>query len=87
MHKSNQKIKGLCFAKALNRSQKSSTLLLFAPLRKHNFESKLEVFLAILSSYSTKKSVINIIEKINGTPNDFNYYSVELQLAEGIEIV
>ncbi len=30
---------------------------------------------------------INIIEVENGTPNDFNYYGIELKIEEGIEIL
>jgi len=31
-------------------------------------------------------SVLNIIEVENGTPNDFNYYNIELKMADGIEL-
>jgi hypothetical protein len=34
-----------------------------------------------------KDCVLNIIEVENGKPNDFNYYNIELNIAEGIEIV
>ena len=33
-----------------------------------------------------KDTLINIIEVLNGNKNDFNYYNVELKMADGIEI-
>jgi hypothetical protein len=56
---------------------------------KHNFQSKKDwrYFSLYFPPIPQENSVINIIEKVNGTPNDFNYYGIELQLGEGIEIV
>jgi hypothetical protein len=47
----------------------------------------LDVFLVYFSPIPQENSVINIIEKINGSLNDFNYYGVDLNMLEGIEIV
>jgi hypothetical protein len=30
--------------------------------------------------------LINIIEELNGNKNDFNYYNIELKMADAIEI-
>jgi hypothetical protein len=59
-----------------------------API-KHNFESKKDwrYFSLYFPPIPQENCAINIIEKVNGTPNDFNYYGIELKLAEGIEIV
>jgi hypothetical protein len=64
-------------------------LLLSAPSIKHNFESKKDwrYFSIYFSPIPQKNCVINIIEKINGGPSDFNYYGVDLKMFEGIEIV
>ena len=34
-----------------------------------------------------KDAVINLIEIENGTPNDFNYYNIEINLSDAIEMV
>ena len=31
--------------------------------------------------------LLNIIEKVNGAPNDFNYYNIELKMKVGIELI
>jgi hypothetical protein len=31
--------------------------------------------------------VLNIVEEEKGTPNDFNYYNIDLKMVDGIEIL
>jgi hypothetical protein len=59
-----------------------------API-KHNFQSQKDwrYFSLYFPPIPQENCTINIIEKINGTPNDFNYYDVELKITDGIEIV
>lgn len=34
-----------------------------------------------------KDTLINVIEKIKGNKNDFNYYNIQLKMQDGIEIL
>ena len=54
-----------------------------------NFESKKDwqYFSLFFPAIPQKDCKLNIIEVENGTPNDFNYYNIELTMAEGVEIV
>ena len=53
-----------------------------------NFESKKDwqYFSLFFPPIKQKDTLINIIEVLNGNKNDFNYYNVELKMADGIEI-
>lgn len=55
---------------------------------KRNFESKKDwqYFSLVFPPIKQKDTVINIIEKVNGNKNDFNYYNIELKVAHGIEM-
>ena len=55
---------------------------------KRNFESKKDwqYFSLIFPPIKQKDTIINIIEKVKGNKNDFNYYNVELKMADGIEV-
>ena len=52
-----------------------------------NFESKKDwqYFSLYFPPIKQKDCVINIVEVENGTPNDFNYYNIELKISDGIE--
>ena len=53
-----------------------------------NFESKKDwqYFSLFFPPLKQKDTLINIIEVLNGNKNDFNYYNIELKMADGIEI-
>ena len=53
-----------------------------------NFESKKDwqYFSLFFPPIKQKDALINIIEVLNGNKNDFNYYNIELKMADGIEI-
>jgi hypothetical protein len=53
-----------------------------------NFESKKDwqYFSLFFPPIKQKDTLINIIEVLNGNKNDFNYYNIELKMADGIEI-
>lgn len=34
-----------------------------------------------------KDLVFDMIEKLNGTPNDFNYFGIEIRLKDGVEVL
>lgn len=55
----------------------------------HYFESKKEwrYFSLYFPAIPQTDCTINIIEIENGTRNDFNYYGVDLKMAEGVEVV
>ena len=59
-----------------------------APMH-HYFETKKDwrYFSLLFPSIPQKDCVLNIIEVENGTPNDFNYYNIELKMADAIEIL
>ena len=59
-----------------------------APLQ-HHFESKKDwrYYSLYFSPIPMQDCTINIIEVENGTPNDFNYYGIELRMEEGMEIL
>jgi hypothetical protein len=54
-----------------------------------NFESKKDwqYFSLFFSPIPQKDCIFNIIEVENGTPNDFNYYNIELKMADAVEMV
>jgi hypothetical protein len=56
---------------------------------KLNFESTKDwrYFSLFFPPISQKDCTINIIEKENGTKNDFNYYDVSLKMADGLEVI
>jgi hypothetical protein len=41
----------------------------------------------IIPTIPQKDCSLNIIEKENGTKNDFNYYDVSLKMADGLEVM
>ncbi len=53
-----------------------------------NFESKKDwqYFSLFFPPIKQKDALINIIEVLNGNKNDFNYYNIELKMADAIEI-
>lgn len=55
---------------------------------KRNFESNKDwqYFSLYFPPMKQKDTLINIIEKIKGNKNDFNYYNVQLKMQDGIEI-
>jgi hypothetical protein len=56
---------------------------------KHNFESTKDwrYFSLYFPPITQKDCSLNIIEKENGTKNDFNYYDVSLNMADGVEVM
>lgn len=55
---------------------------------KRNFESyrDWQYFSLFFPSIKQKDTLINIIEKVKGNKNEFNYYNIELKMADGIEL-
>jgi len=55
---------------------------------KRNFESKKDwqYFSLFFPPMKQKDILINIIEKIKGNKNNFNYYNIPLKMQDGIEI-
>ncbi len=53
-----------------------------------NFESKKDwqYFSLFFPPIKQKDMLINFIEVMNGNKNDFNYYNIELKMADAIEI-
>jgi hypothetical protein len=58
-----------------------------APAQR-NFESKKDwqYFSLYFPPMKQKDTTINIIEKIEGIKNDFNYYNIPLKMQDGIEV-
>jgi hypothetical protein len=56
---------------------------------KLNFESTKDwrYFSLFFPPIPQKDCSLNIIEKENGTKNDFNYYDVSLKIEDGVEVV
>jgi len=56
---------------------------------KRNFESKKDwqYYSLYFPPMKQKDTTINIIEKIRGNKNDFNYYNIPLKMQDGIEIL
>ena len=56
---------------------------------KHNFKSKKDwqYFSLYFSTIKQKDMTLNIIEKVKGNKHDFNYYNIELKIADGIEVI
>jgi hypothetical protein len=56
---------------------------------KRNFESNKDwqYFSLFFPPMKQKDTFINIIEKMNGTKNDFNYYNIELNIKDGVEVL
>lgn len=56
---------------------------------KRNFESKKDwqYFSLFFPLMKQKDATINIIEKVKGTKNDFNYYNVLLKMEDGVEVL
>lgn len=56
---------------------------------KRNFESKKDwqYFSLFFPPMKQKDATINIIEKVKGTKNDFNYYNVSLKMEDGVEVL
>jgi hypothetical protein len=59
-----------------------------APMH-HYFETKKDwrYFSLFFPSIPQKDCIINIIEVENGTPNDFNYYNIEIKMSDCIELI
>ena len=55
---------------------------------KRNFESNRDwqYFSLFFPPIKQKDTLINIIEKVKGNKNEFNYYNIELKVADGIEL-
>jgi hypothetical protein len=55
---------------------------------KRNFEynKDWQYFSLYFTPMKQKDTLINVIEKIKGNKNDFNYYNVQLKMQDGIEI-
>ena len=56
---------------------------------KRNFESKKDwqYYSLYFPPMKQKDTTINIIEKIRGNKNDFNYYNIPLRMQDGIEVL
>jgi hypothetical protein len=56
---------------------------------KRNFVSNKDwqYFSLFFPPLKQKDTLINIIEKVKGNKNDFNYYNIELKMADAIEMV
>ena len=56
---------------------------------KRNFESNKDwqYYSLFFPPIKQNDTVINIIEKVKGNKNEFNYYNIELKMSEAIEIV
>lgn len=56
---------------------------------KRNFESNKDwqYFSLYFTPMKQKDTLINVIEKIKGNKNDFNYYNIQLKMQDGIEIL
>ena len=57
--------------------------------QKLNFQSNKDwqYYSLYFEPMEQKDAVINLIEIENGTPNDFNYYNIEINLSDAIEMV
>ena len=66
----------------------NATGITIAPA-KRNFESNKDwqYYSLFFPPIKQNDSVINIIEKVKGNKNDFNYYNIELKMGEAIEII
>jgi hypothetical protein len=56
---------------------------------KRNFESNKDwqYFSLFFPPMTQKDCVLNLIEKEKGTPNDFNYYNIEIKMSNGVELL
>ena len=54
-----------------------------------NFQSKKDwqYFSLFFPPIPQKDCVLNIVEEEEGTPNDFNYYTIDLKMVDGVEII
>jgi hypothetical protein len=66
----------------------NATGITIAPA-KRNFESikDWQYFSLFFPPIKQKDTLINVIEKVKGNKNEFNYYNIELKMADGIEII
>jgi hypothetical protein len=66
----------------------NATGITIAPA-KRNFESNKDwqYYSLFFPPIKQTDTVINIIEKVKGNKNDFNYYNIELKMPEAIEII
>ena len=66
----------------------NATGITIAPA-KRNFESNKDwqYFSLFFPPIKQKDTFINIIEKVKGNKNDFNYYNIELKMADAIEML
>jgi hypothetical protein len=64
----------------------NATGITIAPA-KRNFESNKDwqYFSLFFPPIRQKDTLINIIEKVKGTKNDFNYYNIEIKMTDAIE--
>ena len=65
----------------------NATGITIAPA-KRNFESNKDwqYYSLFFPPIKQTDTVINIIEKVKGNKNDFNYYNIELKMSEAIQI-
>jgi len=66
----------------------SATGITIAP-EKRNFESNKDwqYFSLFFPPIKQTNCTINIVEKINGNKNEFNYYDIELKMEDGLEVL
>jgi hypothetical protein len=62
----------------------NATGITIAPA-KRNFDW--QYFSLFFPPIKQKDTLINIIEKVKGNKNEFNYYNIELKMADGIEMM
>ena len=57
--------------------------------QKHNFQSNKDwqYYSLFFEPMEQKDAIVNLIEIEKGTPNDFNYYNIEINLSDAIEMV
>lgn len=65
----------------------NATGITIAPA-KRNFESNKDwqYYSLFFPPIKQNDTIINIIEKVKGNKNDFNYYNIELKMSDAIEI-
>lgn len=57
--------------------------------QKHNFQSNKDwqYYSLFFEPMEQKDGVINLIEIEKGTPNDFNYYDIPINMIDGVELL
>jgi hypothetical protein len=66
----------------------SSENIPIAPVH-HHFETSKDwrYFSLIFPPIPKSDCILNIIEEENGSPNDFNYFGIEIKMADGVELL